>query len=62
MKRIRDGKSDYPQIYEMRRDHDDAIILQAVRESEVSCVRIYANGNQACEGILMTERLHFSLN
>ncbi|CAD7943546.1 unnamed protein product [Amoebophrya sp. A25] len=38
---IRDGKEIYPQIYELRRDHDSALLLQAIKENDNDPVRIY---------------------
>lgn len=40
--RIRDGKDKYPQIFELRWEHDDTkLILAALKEDEVSAVKIF---------------------
>ncbi|CAD7963171.1 unnamed protein product [Amoebophrya sp. A120] len=39
---LRDGKDIYPQVYQLLRDHDDELLLQAIKESDNGAIRIYS--------------------
>eukprot|EP00392_Amoebophrya_sp_AT5.2_P008323 g8344.t1 len=38
---LRDGKDVFPQIFELRRDHDDRLLLQAIKDGDDAPVRVY---------------------